>query len=310
MLESLAEKIDGASPWQFWGFLGVVALLTLWFFYRGFSRLRLARLIEDTPTSLIRSAHQGYVELEGRAVALPGAPIYAPLSGRSCVWYEYTIDHLETRWYGGRRRSAWVSLERARSEAIFALQDGTGQCVIDPEGADIQCAHSISWQGHERYPYNTPPGHSDFAGPYRYTERLIEPDDSLYVLGWFKSLRDPAQSGLKAKTSELLLRWKRSPEKLLERFDLNRDGQIDQREWEIVRRQAEKEALRAQGDNDETRRPVHLLGKPPREGIPFIIAGQTQEVLTRSFRRQSVATLILFVVGCAAIAWALQERFN
>jgi len=310
MLESLAQTIDRASPVQFWSYLGVAALVTLWCFYRGFSRLRLARLIEDTPTSLIRSASQGYVELEGRAVALPGAPVYAPLSGRPCVWYEYTIDHLETRWYRGRRRSAWVRLEGARSEAIFALDDGTGQCVIDPEGADIQCSHSISWHGHERYPYNTPPGHSDLFGSYRYTERLIEPDDPLYVLGWFKSMRDPAQGGLRARTRELLLRWKRSPGQLLERFDLNRDGQIDQHEWEIVRRQAEKEALRAQGDTAEAKGPVHVLSRPPRGGIPFIIAGETQEVLSSGFRRRAIATLFLFVLGCGAIAWALQERFN
>lgn len=57
-----------------------MAVITLRLFYLGFRQLHRARLIEDTPTSRIRSAAQGYAELEGRAVAL-GDPLYAPLSG-------------------------------------------------------------------------------------------------------------------------------------------------------------------------------------------------------------------------------------
>jgi len=309
MLDSLTQAIDRAAPEQFWGYLAIAGLLTLWFFYRGFSRLRLARLIEDTPTSRIRSAHQGYVELEGEAVALPGEAVYAPLSGRQCVWYDFRIDHLETRWHRGRRRPAWVSLEKGGSDAIFALEDGTGRCVIDPEGADIQPAHVITWQGHERFPYNTPPGHSDFTGPYRYMERLIEPGDPLYALGWFVTLADSAHKGLADRTRELLRRWKQAPEKLCKRFDLNRDGRIDPREWEVVRSMAEKEALRAQGRESEST-PVHLLRKPPMKGNPFVLAAEDQPALISNFRRQALGTLCLFVIGCAAIAWAVQVRIN
>ncbi|WP_455203621.1 hypothetical protein [Kaarinaea lacus] len=62
---------------QFWIYLllaiggGVVA------FYFAFLYLKRARIIEDTPTSKIRSAAQGYVELQGRAQTMEGAPIIA-----------------------------------------------------------------------------------------------------------------------------------------------------------------------------------------------------------------------------------------
>ncbi len=309
MFDSLAQSIDQASAVQFWGVLIAVALLLLWFFYRGFKHLRLSRLIEDTPTSLIRSAHQGFVEFEGRVNALPGEPVHAPLSGRVCVWYDYSIDHLESRWRGGRRQSVWVSLEQGRSDAIFALEDGTGRCVIDPDGADMQPTHVISWQGYEKYPYNTPPGHSDFTGPYRYRERLIEPGDPIYALGWFETQADPAQKGLMERTRELLRRWKQAPEKLLHRFDLNRDGRIDQREWEIVRRQAEKEALREQG-KEKPGEVLHLLRKPADGNLPFILSANDQAGLISDFRRRALGYLCLFVLGFAAIAWAFQERIN
>lgn len=47
-------------------------------FYFGFRLLRRARLIEDTPSSMIRSAHQGYVELQGWAEPLNDQPLNAP----------------------------------------------------------------------------------------------------------------------------------------------------------------------------------------------------------------------------------------
>ena len=66
--------------------LTVVAfVVTFLFFYR-------ARIIEDTPTSKIRSAARGYVELEGRARAFNNKPIQARLSHMPCLWYKYKIE--------------------------------------------------------------------------------------------------------------------------------------------------------------------------------------------------------------------------
>ncbi len=308
MFDSLSQWIDQSSPWYFWGVVAASGLLISWWFYRGFGRLRLGRLIEDTPTSRIRSAHQGFVELEGVAAALPGEPVYAPLSGRECVWYDYTIDHLETRWHRDGRRASWVSVEKGSSEGIFALGDGTGRCMIDPEGAEIHPLHVMTWRGHERYPYHTPPGHSDFTGPYRYRERLIEPGDRLYALGWLETRREGAK-GLADRTRELLRQWKRAPEKLLHRFDLNRDGRIDPREWEIVRRQAEKEALRDQV-RDKVGDAVHVLRKPAGRGLPFILSSRGQPALVSACRRHAMLYLGLFVLGCGALAWAVQQRIS
>ena len=49
--------------------------------------LKIARLIEDTPTSRIRSAAQGYVELAGNGLPLPATKNPAPLTQRPCTWW-------------------------------------------------------------------------------------------------------------------------------------------------------------------------------------------------------------------------------
>jgi multidrug resistance efflux pump len=60
-------------------FTAGVGAAGLWY---GFRWWRWARLIEDTPTSQVRSAAQGLVELVGTARGMPGAPVIAPLSRR------------------------------------------------------------------------------------------------------------------------------------------------------------------------------------------------------------------------------------
>ena len=66
------------SDFGFW-LLWLVAAVAggAWFAFRW---LHIARMIEDTPTSRIRSAAQGYVELAGRCRALGSTPNLAPLT--------------------------------------------------------------------------------------------------------------------------------------------------------------------------------------------------------------------------------------
>jgi hypothetical protein len=59
----------------------------LFSWFASFSGLKVARLIEDTRTSKIRSAPQGYIEIidrsEGNAEEYP---LKAKLTGTNCVW--------------------------------------------------------------------------------------------------------------------------------------------------------------------------------------------------------------------------------
>ena len=67
-----------------------------WFLI-SFITLHRKRIIEDTPTSKIRSAAQGYVELVGYGQLMDGQPIVAPpLTGTICTWYDYSVDEHQT----------------------------------------------------------------------------------------------------------------------------------------------------------------------------------------------------------------------
>ena len=74
------------------------------------------RLIEDMPTSRIRSATQGYVELEGRARLMDGPPILSPLTHVECAWYRFKVEKREED-NGNRHR--WVVIRQGSSSSLF-----------------------------------------------------------------------------------------------------------------------------------------------------------------------------------------------
>jgi len=234
--------------------LVVLAAATAFGFYQAFRRLWKARVIEDAPTAKVRSAHQGYVELIGEAQAMRGEPIIAPLSKLACCWYRYTIESKE----GGK----WRLSRKEVSDGLFLLRDDTGECIVDPEGAEVTPGSKRVWYGDGNDPITVvmpPRGAEGVAlGPvimrssagslnsrYRYTEELIVAGDRLYALGEFKTLDDIDHHQSRSEMLGALLRdWKRDWRRLLHRFDHNRDGQIDADEWEDARRVAEREVAR------------------------------------------------------------------
>ncbi len=97
-------------------------------------RLRLSRLFRDLATSRVRSAAQGLVEIRGRAGASPLGPLLSPFSHTPCCWY---------RAAGGCADDAAVERE---SVAPFVVDDGTGQCLVWPAGAEISAARARVWR--------------------------------------------------------------------------------------------------------------------------------------------------------------------
>ncbi|HET7395548.1 MAG TPA: hypothetical protein VFK12_03845, partial [Gammaproteobacteria bacterium] len=85
-----AHWIVTAGPGDFWITAGIAVLLALAGFAGFLLFLRRLRFVEETPQSLIRSAAQGYVELQGACRLMPGAPIIAPLTRQPCVWWSYS----------------------------------------------------------------------------------------------------------------------------------------------------------------------------------------------------------------------------
>lgn len=185
------------------------------------SAYRRARAVADTPTSKVASAAQGYVELVGTGRPLAGTPLMSPLSHVPCLWFRYTVERKDSD-------NKWVTDEKGESDASFILDDGSGECLVDPEGAEMLITQKESW----------------VQGDRRYTEWLLIERQKIYALGQFVT-RGSVDLDLSVAedVKQLLNEWKIRPAELLQRFDLDKNGQLDLREWELARNQAKREVL-------------------------------------------------------------------
>lgn len=167
--------------------LSFFSFFALYFIIQWYKNFKKARNIEDTPTAKIRSAAQGYVEIEGKQKYLNKLPTTAPLSQLPCTWYRYTIDHgLKNNWY---------RLEQGESTQSFILVDDTGESIVDPAGAQVTCALKDSWYGFNKYPKGKPSNIFwrliGTFGNYRYCEWRMHENHYLYVAGNFSTQNDP-----------------------------------------------------------------------------------------------------------------------
>ncbi|MEW6088599.1 MAG: GIDE domain-containing protein [bacterium] len=101
-------------------------------FFDGLKKMK-KRMMENIPTSKIRSLALGLVELSGKAEAR-NKPLQGPLSGKDCVFCKYSIE----RWERRGKSHSWAKVVEGGSYDIpFYIQDETGKVLIDPRTAEI-----------------------------------------------------------------------------------------------------------------------------------------------------------------------------
>lgn len=277
-----------------------------WLWWR---QLRRGRLMAGTPTSKIRSAAQGYVELKGDGHWLPEDRILAPLTQTRCVWWEYRIEERQRRHTRSGSRTVWRSIASARSQELFALQDATGEVVVDPCGATIYPNQRHRWHGpHPRPPRGLPRGGWGLGmGRYRYTERCLTLGSDLYALGWLRSETAEAQDfDRRAEVAEWLRQLKADQRRLLREYDANRDGEIDAEEWEAARQQAIAEVDRVLLERSLAPG-VHVLERPP-DGRDYVLSGRDEAALKRSLQWRAAALLPLALAAGVGTLWLARLR--
>lgn len=255
--------------------LGAVALVS---FIAWILAYRRYRYIHDLPTSKVASAAQGYVELFGRSKQLDGEPLVSKLTFLPCCWFRYYIERKGSN-------DKWQYVDSGASVAHFLLVDDSGQCVVSPEGAEVLSNRKQVWT----------------EGDYRYTEWLLLPQGPLYAIGEFITRGGGnAELDERADISATLADWKQDRATLHERFDLNGDGTIDLKEWELARLQARRE-VRQRHAEIRARDGVHLLRKP-RDGRLFLLANEMPDKLGRRFAFWSaIHLLVFFGAGIASL---------
>jgi hypothetical protein len=246
--------------------------------------LSLRRLLamSGTPTSRIGSAAQGYVELTGRGRNLPEFQVLSRLTFLPCLWYEYKVEQKGSN-------DKWQTIDRGRSTESFVLDDGSGQCVVDPEHAEVIPAKTENWT----------------QGDYRYTESLLLASETIYLLGEFSTLGgEHLDLDVRRDGGALLAEWKKNQTKLLERFDLDKDGLLSEREWELARLQAKREVRKTHAEL-RAQPGTHMLHKP-RDGRLFLISSVDATKLARRYRLWAwlhLIFLVAFIAG-AAVMWS------
>jgi hypothetical protein len=143
-------------------------------------------------------------EIGGRARPGPSGELKAPLSGQASVWYRATITHKSwqtvTTGTGQDRRterredSNVVSDET--SQAPLIVDDGTGQVLVDPRGADVDHPE-VSLDRFEPHAGGPQQGGTEIEAfgvtvrtgsdsgslGFHRREQIIRPGRELYVLG-------------------------------------------------------------------------------------------------------------------------------
>jgi hypothetical protein len=302
--------MHGDLLFKFLLFACCLAAATAYSFWFGFKAWRENRLVGDTPTSRVRSAAQGYVELSGKAVMLPKTPTVGPLTGIPCTWWRYKIED--------RRASRWerTIVDKGTSESPFILDDGSAQCLIDPRGAEVFSRETTVWCGDSEWPLaRIPRGQGFFGGltdalipngRYRYTEHRLQPNERLCALGAFGGAG--GAGGVRpddpdVAVAALLHDWKQDQKSLLARFDDNHDGVLSSEEWERARAAAHQQVL------------DHMIARPqepslsvlsqPTDGRVFLLAALDGQSLARRLRRRAAASIAAFVVFSVAFVCAL-----
>jgi len=157
-----------------WGIAGVGVGVFL--FFRGFPFLKRKHLIQNTPTSTIRGAALGAVEVSGTVVG--PYTLISPLSEADCFYY-----HALARTTGEEEK-------KGAEEVLYApffLDDGTGRLMVDPRGAEMELRPSVD----EEYSPSTGDAFTrhflvrrglSSAAPANLQEYCIRPGDHLFVL--------------------------------------------------------------------------------------------------------------------------------
>lgn len=246
------------------------------------SALRRLRAIRDTPTSKIASAAQGYVELIGRGQPFGEPPLLSKLTLLPCLWYRYKIERRDSE-------KKWKTEESGESSDSFILRDGSGECVVDPEQAEISTRHRDQWQ----------------KGDYRYTEWKLIKEDSIYVIGEFRTQGGSIlEFDTRAELNALLAEWKKDLPALHKRFDLDNNGELNMDEWMLARQAAKREVAKmmreAQAQPD-----INVISQP-RDGKLFLISNLTPEKLSRRYLFWTWAHLVIFFGALGGIGWLLQ----
>ena len=246
--------------------LGLFLLFGFYLFFRSILKLLPETVwIAAIPTSRVRSVALGLAEVTG--IAKPDKPIRSPATGMDCCLTEYKVQELKVYYTRSGRQTSWETIDSGFLYVPFYIQDDEGnKILVDPTGAELYLP-SETYYPNTGIPTNEP-------GAVRYLEWAIYPGNPLYVLGEVKE--KPPSAGLEGEVDERLAILRGDQEKMA-KCDENKDGQIDEMEWDKAVREIETEV----NEEEEKAGNALVIAKPVMQR-PFLISTRSEKnILSR-----------------------------
>lgn len=260
------------------------------FIYFFIKYLKYTRIISDLPTSKIRSASMGMVELKG--IARRKYNLLSPVAKLPCVYYRVK----KYKRSGSAEEGGWSWYETETSGAVpFYLEDDTGRVSVYPTGADF-------------FPLKKEV-HINTGGIYasgiaycvpvnqKWEEEIILEGSPLYTLGWAEYPLQTERSSIKRIRLDILRRIK-SDRDLFMKYDADKNGEIDQYEWEKAVTDADRAAYQEYLKSGDSKKELFLLLDPPFRGFPMIIA--PTKIEEKILKRYSIYTIFNIIAAVSS----------
>lgn len=277
----------------------VFAIVGIGFFFDGFRLWRRKRLIENIPTSKIRSMAMGLVELYGEAEPY-FILIKAPLTGEDCVFYKYLVERYESR----GKSSSWVTVVNNTSyHNPFYLNDDTGKVLINLQHVELHMAEPD-------FTFETGPCGQEYPQPLlsfltqnsisyksffvrhrmRFKEWRIHRKDKIYVLGSARKNENLA-SDFKLELYNRIEQLKNSPAEI-KKIDKNQDGEIGMDEWGRAVQDIEMDLLEELKNIDKPLETNIVIARGQEEKV-FIISEKSEKDLTSFLFSRAIPEIIV-----------------
>ncbi|MBS3758872.1 MAG: hypothetical protein KGY61_09435 [Desulfobacterales bacterium] len=245
------------------------------------------RMVENTPTSKIRSQSMGMTELSGKA-----RPYYDLRTSHTltrCIFFVCRYYRYHRADNGGQ----WKQVRTISSGKLpFYIEDDTGRVLINPKGA----FYSLTRFRQTVRGRFIPALAIKLDDPNsRVIEEMIPIGANIYVLGSAQLQRHGKTH--RERLMDRLRSVKRDPSQMA-RYDRDGDGHIDAEEWDAARADIENNVYAESLTSDKGAYETVVIEKPNFGLLPFIVA-DSEEGLLRKFAIRSWLFL-----GCGTTAFA------
>lgn len=268
------------------------ALMTLGFILDFFKLSKLKHLINDLPTSKLRSVSAGLVEVKGK---ITGKQVFiSPISGAECVFFRYR-KYKKVR---TRNKEYWSVSEIGEGiPSKCYIDDGTGIIALNLKNAEIKVKSPENYTS--TYKEMEAGFVPSFFSNVKYEEEIIQTGESVYVIGTAVPERRSIQFG------EFLSEAKKNQINVA-RFDIDGNGILDQQEWELAVPELRNDFRKKVLDNGQS---YGLILDKDKDSNLLIVATEREEKILSKIKWRVPVYLVLGILSFVFLIFSIILNF-